>query len=220
MLLYSSEQISHWISVYGYGVVMGLNLLESLSLPVPGETALIAAAAYAGTTHKLNIWLLITTTAGATITGDVISFLLGNWLGFWIVNRHGQSVGLNPARVKLGQYLFMRYGTWVVFVGRFLSVLRGPIAFLSGANKMRFRRFLLAAGTGSALWALVFGFGPYLFGAGARHLAKPVGLGLTALAIALLLGMFVFLQRNEARLEAEAERCLPGPVGPLHGPDI
>ncbi|MBN9533958.1 MAG: DedA family protein [Alphaproteobacteria bacterium] len=215
MLIFSHHEITGLVAAYGYGTVMGLNTLESMGVPVPGETALIVAAAYAGTSHELNIWVLVAATAAAAIVGDVISYLMGRWLGFWLLHRHGRWLGLSPARTKLGQYLFLRYGTRVVFFGRFLSILRGPIAFLSGANQMSFSRFFLAAGSGSTVWAILFGFGPYLLGKGASHLAKPAGITLTVLAILLLITAVVFLHRNEARLVAEAERALPGPLGPL-----
>ena len=53
--LVSTDTINTWLESYGYLVVFVLVMLESIGLPVPGETALIAAALYAGTTHKLEI---------------------------------------------------------------------------------------------------------------------------------------------------------------------
>ena len=43
---------SGWIATYGYWAALVLVGLESLGLPLPGETALIAAAVYAGTRHE------------------------------------------------------------------------------------------------------------------------------------------------------------------------
>src|SRR5215467_7410976 len=47
--------IAHLVPSYGYYAVFALIALESLGIPLPGESALIAAALYAGTTHHLNI---------------------------------------------------------------------------------------------------------------------------------------------------------------------
>jgi membrane protein DedA with SNARE-associated domain len=46
---------SVWIAAYGYWAVFVLVALESMGVPLPGETVLVAAAIYAGTSHELNI---------------------------------------------------------------------------------------------------------------------------------------------------------------------
>ncbi|HTO41303.1 MAG TPA: DedA family protein [Rhizomicrobium sp.] len=214
----SHEQIALWISTYGYGLIFLLNLVESFGIPVPGETALVASAIYAGTTFKLNIYLLVIATIAGTVAGDVIGFMLGRGVGFWFLVHHGRRVGLNERRIKLGQYLFLRYGTAMVVFVRFLPVLRGLIAFLAGANQMSWRRFLTAAVTSSIAWASLFGFGPYFLGKAASHLTRPLWLTLIAIAVVLVGFAVFYLHRNEARLEDEAEKALPGPVGPLRGP--
>ena len=45
----------HLIHEYGLLAVAAIIGLECLGLPVPGETALLAAAIYAGTKHDFNI---------------------------------------------------------------------------------------------------------------------------------------------------------------------
>lgn len=45
-----------------------------------------------------------------------------------------------------------------------------------------------------------------------HHLSGLIGAGLFALALLLLVGIAVFIRRNEAKLLAEAERALPGPL--------
>src|SRR5262249_43818166 len=47
--------IAHRVQSYGSYAVFALIALESLGIPLPGESALIAAALYARTTHHLNI---------------------------------------------------------------------------------------------------------------------------------------------------------------------
>ena len=44
--------VSHLVLTYGYLAVFGLITAEYTDVPVPGETALIVAAAYAGHTHR------------------------------------------------------------------------------------------------------------------------------------------------------------------------
>ena len=51
----------------GYLGVFALIFFESAGIPLPGETALISAAIYAGTTHKLEIEFVLLAAAAAAI---------------------------------------------------------------------------------------------------------------------------------------------------------
>jgi hypothetical protein len=67
---------------YGYwGVALAI-ALESMGVPVPGETALVAAALYAGKTQALNIWVLIAFASAGAILGDNIGYWIGREIGF------------------------------------------------------------------------------------------------------------------------------------------
>jgi membrane protein DedA with SNARE-associated domain len=46
---------THLIDHYGYWAVFVFVAVESLGVPIPGETAVIVAGAYAGATHKLKV---------------------------------------------------------------------------------------------------------------------------------------------------------------------
>jgi membrane protein DedA with SNARE-associated domain len=59
----------HLIHEYGLVAVAAIIGLECLGLPIPGETALLVAAIYAGTKRDLNINAVIVTAAGAAIVG-------------------------------------------------------------------------------------------------------------------------------------------------------
>jgi len=58
-----------FISHYGYFAVFFLVALESAGVPMPGETALVSAAAFAAT-GSLNIVLVILCATAAAILGD------------------------------------------------------------------------------------------------------------------------------------------------------
>ena len=70
-------QLHTWIDRYGYEAVFALVGLESIGVPLPGETALITAALYAATTHGLEIAAIIAVAAAGAIIGDNIGFALG-----------------------------------------------------------------------------------------------------------------------------------------------
>jgi membrane protein YqaA with SNARE-associated domain len=130
-----THTIDSWLSSYRYLVVFLLVMIESIGIPVPGETALIGAALYAGSTHKLEIWWVIAVAAAGAIIGDNIGFAIGRYGGAKVLLRHGHRIRLHEGRLKIGIWLFRRHGGKVVFWGRFVSVLRTYAAFLAGTNR-------------------------------------------------------------------------------------
>ncbi len=201
----------------GYGAVALAVGIESIGIPFPGETTLIAAALYAGATHKLNIWIVIASASFGAIAGDNIGFWLGREFGLWLLLRFGRYVRITERRIRLGQYLFRRHGGKVVFFGRFVAVLRALAAFLAGTNRMTWPRFLLFNAAGGIVWSGLYGGGAYVFGSRIKHLLGPVGIGLGVLAVALAIVGLVFVRRHEEQLADAAERAMPGPVFPQHG---
>ena len=128
--------------------VFGLVMAESLGVPLPGETALIAAATYAGATHQLSVWAIFVVAAAAAVVGSIIGYWIGSWGGYRLVRRWGHYVRVDEPQLKVARYLFDRHGGKVVFFGRFVSVLRTYISFLAGTARMRYRRFLVASAAG------------------------------------------------------------------------
>ena len=76
--------IGHLIHAYGLFTLAVIVGLECVGLPLPGETALLAAAIYAGTKHDLNIVSVILTTAGSAIIGRMIGYVIGHEYGYWV----------------------------------------------------------------------------------------------------------------------------------------
>ncbi len=186
--------------------------LESMGVPVPGETTLVSAAIFAGKTHRLDIWLVIAAAALGAIAGDSVGYSIGRTFGHRFLVKHGAWLRMDARRIKLGQYVFMRHGGKVVFFGRFVAVLRALAALLAGVNYMDWRRFFLFNAAGGITWALVFGLGAFSLGEELDRLRRPAAIVLSALAIVGVIGGFWFIRRHEAALEAEAEKALPGPV--------
>src|SRR5579883_282409 len=113
---------------------------------------LLTAAIYAGTTGRLFIGWIIAAAAVGAIMGDNIGFVIGREGGFRLVRRYGKYVKLDDKKVKLGQYLFLKHGAKVVFLGRFIAVLRAWSAFLAGVARMEWPPFFLANAAGGILW--------------------------------------------------------------------
>jgi membrane protein DedA with SNARE-associated domain len=198
--------LDHLLQHYGYGVVGVGVMLEATGLPLPGESLMIAAALYAAATHRLNIAVLVAVAAVGAICGDQFGYFIGRWIGFRVLARWGLKVGLTEERLELGRFLFRKYGGRIVFLGRFVAVLRTFVALLAGANRMAWSDFLLWNALGGIGWTSLYGFGAYLLGDTVKQVKGPVGIVLGVIgAIAIVLGV-IFVRRNETRLLNEARR--------------
>ncbi|HEX2527126.1 MAG TPA: DedA family protein [Geminicoccus sp.] len=205
----SAPWLHHAIQAYGLWALFVVVALESMGLPLPGETALISAAVYAGTTHGLPIAAVIGIAAAGAIAGDNLGFLIGRRIGLPMLERYGRHVGFDKGRLKLGQYLFLRHGGKIVFLGRFVAFLRAFAAVLAGTNRMPWPHFLVANGLGGLCWSTLFGVGAYLFGQEIHRVAGPVGLVVLASALLLVVLATHLLRRHEAEWTARAMAALP-----------
>ena len=212
MIHFVTNDLLHLLETYGYLMVFIFVAVESFGIPFPGETMLLVAAIYAGTTDRLAIPLVIGAAICGAILGDNLGYLMGREGGFRLLRRYGRYIHLNERKLKLGIYLFDKHGPKVVFLGRFVAVLRAWAAFLAGSNRMRWRTFMVYNAAGGVLWATVYGMGGYFLGNRAEALAGVIGRVTGVLAVLVIVGGLFLLWRNERRLEDVAEQALPGPV--------
>src|SRR5947209_15646701 len=208
MLNFLARHLDSLLATYGYLAVFVFVGIESIGIPVPGETMLVTAAIYAGTTGRLSIFWVIVASAAGAIVGDNIGYLIGRTGGYRLVKRYGRYIRLEEDRLRLGQYLFDKHGSKVVFFGRFVSVLRIFAAFLAGVNRRHWRRFLIFDAAGGIVWSTIYGVAAFLLGQQLLQLSGPIDLALAVIGVAVIILVIVFLRRNEARLMREADRAL------------
>jgi membrane protein DedA with SNARE-associated domain len=202
------------IATHGYWIVALVVALESMGIPLPGETVLVSAAIYAGATGNLEIAGVVAAAATGATVGDNGGYWIGRRVGLPLLLRYGRYLRIGEDKIKLGRYMFARYGGSVVFLARFIALLRVLAAFLAGVNRMGWGRFFAFNIAGGVAWASLFGFGAYTLGSQIERMTGGAGvLALAAAAGALACGL-VYLRRQEARLLAEANRAYPGPLAP------
>jgi membrane protein DedA with SNARE-associated domain len=204
--------VDHLVTTYGYWAVFFFVALESLGIPLPGETILIAAGTYAGHTHKLSPWGIFAAAAAGAIIGDNIGYWIGDKGGYRLLRRYGHYVRVDESKMKIGRYIFDRHGGKVVFFGRFVSILRTYAAFLAGTNRMRWRRFLVYNAAGGIVWAAVYTFVSYVVGDTLRNVSSTLNIFLGVAAALAIIAAFVVVRGQANRLAAVAEAAYPGPL--------
>jgi membrane protein DedA with SNARE-associated domain len=204
--------IDHLVSSYGYWAVFVLVLIECLGVPIPGETALIVAGAYAGSTHRLNPWLIFVVAAAAAIIGNNIGYWVGDKGGYALARRYGPKIGLDERKFKVARYLFDRQGAKVVFFGRFVAILRTYVAFLAGTSRMPWRKFLPANAGGGIVWAGIYTVVAYYAGTTLERDSGTVSLILGIAAVIVIVLALFLVRHHTNRLVDRAEAAYPGPL--------
>ena len=144
-------ELAPWIHHYGVAAVFVILTLESLGLPLPGESLLVIASVLAGRGEISLLGLILAAWAGAVL-GDNIGYLGGRILGRGLSRRYGGRIGLTADRLSKIEAVFARYGPMTVIFARFFSVLRQLNGIIAGTMKMDWRQFLFLNALGGALW--------------------------------------------------------------------
>ena len=182
----------------GYAAVFALIAVETMGIPVPGETALIGAALLAHD-GQLDIVWLVALAAAAAIIGDNVGFAIGRKGGRRLFARPGPFHHHRMKVLEHGEPFFARHGPKAVFLGRWVSGLRIASAWLAGMNKMDWPTFLFWNALGGIAWAVSIGLGVYFLGHFAEQVISTAG---PAAAVAGVLALVAFLVWRHRRAAA------------------
>lgn len=185
------------LALFAY-LVLGLIIgLESMGVPLPGETTLVAAALLASQDRLSLVWVIAAAAIGA-IVGDSTGYAIGRRYGRGLFDRLGRRWHhFSADRIESAERYFHRYGMWTVFFGRFVALLRILAGPMAGSLRMHYPRFLIANATGGILWASLIAVVAYKIGEHAGKIFGQVSLiALVVVAVALLAAWIVFRRRR------------------------
>jgi membrane-associated protein len=183
----------------GYSVVFALIAIETMGVPVPGETALITAALLAHD-GKMEIVPLIAIAAAAAIIGDNVGFAIGRKGGRRLFELPGPFHRQRLEALAVGEPFFAKHGPKAVFLGRWVAGLRIASAWLAGMNKMPWPRFLFWNALGGICWATSIGLGVYIAGHAFEKVLGIGGIVAAGLVSGALVGVFVWRRMRSRRV--------------------
>jgi membrane protein DedA with SNARE-associated domain len=183
---------------HGLLILFVVVALESAGVPLPGETALIAAAVLASEGHWSIAWV-IGVAAGAAIVGDNGGYWVGRTGGRKLISRWRRLERWSDRVLPPSERFFRRHGAKTIFVARFFSVLRVTAAWLAGVGRMEWWRFLFWNAAGGICWATLVGLLSYYGGRALADAVSHYGLLAGAAIVVLLVlafGVFHFMKRR------------------------
>jgi membrane protein DedA with SNARE-associated domain len=206
-----SATLSELLARYGYLAIALFMFVESIGIPIPGESALITAAAVAGS-GALSVFGVFF----AALTGNVLGGIAGYWMGLRggqaVVARFGRLLRINDEHLVKANRFFEKHGASALIVGRFVAIVRSFLGMIAGVSAMPRRKFLLYNAVGGVVWSLTFTLIGYFFGKNLPALKRELGrVGLVlavvvALVILLVVGWRWFSANGARVIAAMQER--------------
>lgn len=148
----------------GYAGVAVAVALETIIAPIPSEVILPMAgwkvsqsAADPSIVEPLtglpwNIPLAVALATVGSVVGAVVGYYIGAWGGRPILDRYGRYAGIGADDLDRADRWFERWGSWAVFFGRMVPLVRTFVSYPAGISRMPMGRFLLFTTLGSVPW--------------------------------------------------------------------
>jgi len=195
-----TSYFSTLIAQYGLIAIFSTVGLESLGLPLPGETVIIVGAGLAGA-GQLNIYAVALTAFLAAVIGDNIGYFLGRKFGRPVITKYGKRVGITEDRLHHAEHAIQTRGPIIVVIARFIVILRQLNGLAAGTVGMHWLTFLISNAVGAALWVGLWTTVAYQFGHSVSVLPFVWNhLGLVAgIAIPLLIAITIYIYLRHIR---------------------
>ena len=158
-----SELALHILDTTGYAGATGLMALESMIFPLPSE-AVMPFVGFQVADAKWNLWLAIASTSLGSMIGSWLSYAMGYYGGKPLVLKVGKYLLLNQRDLdRTEQFFHRRAGVTIVFIARFVPVVRHFISIPAGIGKMPLLPFSIVTLIGATMWnTFLLGLGMWL----------------------------------------------------------
>ncbi|HTU82407.1 MAG TPA: DedA family protein [Candidatus Acidoferrales bacterium] len=197
---------------FGYAGLFVALILGNIGLPVGSELVVPTAGALTATGHLSNVWLTIVVALLGEVTGESIAYAIGRYGGVPVIERYGKYAHVRHEHLQRIHVFFERYGTFAIFICRFLPFIRGVAGFPAGIAEMNLAHFYVWTFLGSGIFLTALTFVGYSLG---NHLDTILPLlhrgGLVALAVAAAgVAIAYVVWRSRARRSVSSSSATPG----------
>jgi|SRR5579863_1447629 len=126
---------------YGYGGLFVAMVLANIGAPIGSEIILPAAGGLTATGHLPALWATILIAVVGELAGGSIGYAIGRFGGRPLVDSVGKYVHLTHDNLDRVQQFFEKYGSFAIFICRFVPVIRGIVSIPAGLARMNLAQF-------------------------------------------------------------------------------
>ena len=196
-----THHLANLLSHYGYIAVAVFMIAEGCGIPLPAETMLVTAAAYAAR-GQLSAWGVVLAGGLGGIIGGSLGYLIGARGGLPFLRQYGRWIRVDDAKITRAQAFFRDRGGRAAFLGRFIALLRMIVPMLAGVTHMQLGRFSAYNAAGALVAALGYTFLGYQFGRDLPALEHHLKLATLALSFLALVAAGAVWVRGKLRQRA------------------
>jgi len=152
--------LTEYLEQFQYVAIALVLFLAGLGVPIPEDIPLIYGGVLAGQGH-MDVYVHFAVSMVFILVGDVSLYLIGRRLAARRLRRAAASAAdqaldsltpsrwdrlASPERLAKVEGYFDRYGSWSVFLGRFVAGVRGAVFLTAGMGGFPLWRFVLLDG--------------------------------------------------------------------------
>jgi membrane protein DedA with SNARE-associated domain len=142
---------THLISSIGLAGVALLTMSSGV-IGVPGTEPTMLFAGFDVFQGNLTLPGIIVAGVVGDVAGASIAYAIGYFGSQELLESHGSKLHVSQSGIDRAHRWFERYGSPVIFVSRFLPLIRAAFPYAAGVARMPFARFIAFATAGSIFW--------------------------------------------------------------------
>lgn len=205
MLSHLMTQLVNSIEGMGYLGILLLMAMESSIIPVPSELVM-APAGYLAAQGRMSAPIALACGIAGGLIGSWVNYAIAKRLGRWVFVRYGKWVLLSEKSLERTERFFARHGEIAIFTARLFPVIRHLISIPAGLARMALGKFFAYTAAGAGIWCAILLFIGWVIGKAGqaadpavlyREYAHRAVLYLLP-AVALLIGVYIWRQRDRA----------------------
>ncbi|MFD8914626.1 DedA family protein [Streptomyces sp. NPDC059575] len=167
--------------------------IDNVFPPIPSELVL-PLAGFAASQGTMSLFMALFWTTLGSLTGALLTY----WLGAWLGRDRVRSLIIRVPLMKSSDFdrterWFLRHGAKAVLFGRLVPLFRSLISLPAGVERMPVWRFLSLTTLGSLIWNSVFVVAGYLMGANWQVVDEYAGVFQTLVIAVVTLALVVFV---------------------------
>jgi membrane protein DedA with SNARE-associated domain len=189
-----TDFILNLIHSWGYLGIAILMFLENVFPPIPSEVIMSVSGVMVAQ-GRFDFWTLVAVAVAGTTLGNWVWYWIGRWFGYArlkpLIDRYGRWLTLDWDEVEKLHDWFLRFGSGIVFVFRFVPIARTMVSLPAGMVRMSQVKFLIWTAAGSTIWISAIAGAGNWFGGQFAQVDRFIG-PVVVLAIGSIVVLYIY----------------------------